>query len=163
MERSVFIVEDDMFYATILNEELKQSGITNTKIFYTGNALLESLDEQPDIVLLDHKLGDANGVDLLKVIKSKCPETEVIFLSGQEDLSVAVKALKFGAYDYVEKNANAFARVKRLIAKMDQLKNLIKENEQIKRAKTIAVSAIAVFFGVLILLNNIYPRVFVGL
>ena len=163
MKRSVYIIEDDMFYATILNEELKRAGVEKTKIFYTAKDFLKVIDEKPDIVLLDHQLGSENGVDLLRKIKTTYPEIEVIFLSGQEELGVAVKALKYGAFDYVEKNSSAFARVKRLLNRIDHLKRLISENAQVRRAKRLAFSAIAVFFGVLIVLNTIYPKAFTGL
>ena len=63
MKRSVYIIEDDMFYATILNEELKRAGVEKTKIFYTAKDFLKVIDEKPDIVLLDHQLGSENGVD----------------------------------------------------------------------------------------------------
>jgi DNA-binding NtrC family response regulator len=163
MKKSVYIVEDDMFYATILNEELKRSGITDTKLFYDAKSFFKHINEAPDIVLLDHKLGEENGIDVLKKIKSYNPNIEVVFLSGQEDLSVAVNALKFGAYDYVEKNANAFPRVKRLVVRIRKLRQIIKENKELQRAKNIAITSVAALLGVLIFLNFKYPRVFDGL
>jgi DNA-binding NtrC family response regulator len=58
---------------------------------------------QPDVVLLDYKLPDATGLDLLPVIKKEWPEAEVIMLTGHATYDVAVEAMKRGAFHFQEK------------------------------------------------------------
>src|SRR5207249_2149799 len=61
---------------------------------------------QPDVVLLDLRLPDADGLDLLSAIKRNWPETEVIVLSGYGTLDAAVEATKRGAFHFVTKRYN---------------------------------------------------------
>jgi DNA-binding NtrC family response regulator len=76
----------------------------------SGAALHQALDhEQPDVVLLDMKLPDANGLGLLPAIKRRWPATEVIILSGAPNgsgaLSWAAEAVKGGAFGCLSKSA----------------------------------------------------------
>jgi two-component system NtrC family response regulator len=76
----------------------------------SGAALHQALDrEQPDVVLLDMKLPDANGLGLLLAIKQRWPKTEVIVMSGVplegEAASWAVEATKGGAFGVLSKSA----------------------------------------------------------
>lgn len=100
---SIFVVEDDAFYSEIIRATLTNKGYNNLAFFDNGNDCLNSLDRDPDIVILDHMLGQVSGVHVLRQIKSMCPKTQVIFLSGQEDMDVVVRALKLGAMDYIDK------------------------------------------------------------
>ena len=76
----------------------------------SGAALHQALDhEQPDVVLLDMKLPDANGLGLLSAIKQRWPATEVIVLSGAPNgsgaFSWAAEAVKGGAFGCLSKSA----------------------------------------------------------
>jgi DNA-binding NtrC family response regulator len=59
--------------------------------------------QQPDVVLLDIKLPDADGLDLLPLIKKQWPETEVVVLTGNATFEAAVEATKRGAYHFLNK------------------------------------------------------------
>ncbi len=69
MEDQIFIVEDDLFYSTLLQEELRRNGVTKTTVFNDPEEFLKNLSKMPKIVLLDHKLGEHNGIDILKKLK----------------------------------------------------------------------------------------------
>jgi DNA-binding NtrC family response regulator len=70
----------------------------------SGAALKQAFQEQqPDVVLLDIKLPDADGLDLLPQIKKQWPETEVIVLTGNATFEAAVEATKRGAYHFLNK------------------------------------------------------------
>jgi DNA-binding response OmpR family regulator len=100
---SVFIVEDDKFYAEIIRNTLVNEGYKQIQQFDTGGDFLECDVHQPDIVILDHMLGQMSGIHVLREIRAKNSKAQVIFLSGQEDMEVVVNALKLGAFDYIEK------------------------------------------------------------
>ena len=70
----------------------------------TGAALKQAFARpQPDVILLDIKLPDADGLDLLPQIKKQWPETEVIVLTGNATFEAAVEATKRGAYHFLNK------------------------------------------------------------
>jgi DNA-binding NtrC family response regulator len=70
----------------------------------SGAALKQAFTEmQPDVVLLDIKLPDADGLDLLPQIKKQWPESEVIVLTGNATFDAAVEATKRGAYHFLNK------------------------------------------------------------
>jgi two-component system OmpR family response regulator len=118
---SVCLVDDDIMFLKSLEHHLlhKLKSFVQIKSFPSGEDFIKSLGEKPDIVVLDYVLNgtDAhlNGIDVLRKIKERSPETEVIMLSGQDQLEVAIETIKHGAYDYVVKNENAFLKTQNLI------------------------------------------------
>tara|TARA_B110001452_G_C15219112_1_gene422613 strand:- start:575 stop:1045 length:471 start_codon:yes stop_codon:yes gene_type:complete len=133
----IFIVEDDTFYAGLLKNEIVKNRLGEVESFSTGESFMNNLFKMPDIVLLDHNLGSMQGVEILKKIKSLNPNIQVIILSAQDKMKVAITSLKFGAYDYVEKNDFAFDRIKALIKSIAKLNKIVKEQKCLKRAKII--------------------------
>ena len=99
----ILIIDDEKNIRLSLTGILKDEGYT---VISFGN-ILEGLtafeDEDPDAVLLDVKLPDGNGIDTLKQIKSLAPQIPVIMISGNSNISDAVKAIKLGAFDFLEK------------------------------------------------------------
>jgi|TARA_B110000908_G_C10258933_1_gene457658 DNA-binding NtrC family response regulator len=133
----IFIVEDDTFYAGLLKNEIIKNRLGEVESFSSGESFMNNLFKMPDIVLLDHNLGSMQGVDILKNIKSLNPNIQVIILSAQVKMRVAITSLKFGAYDYVEKNDFAFDRIKTLIKSITKFNQIVKEKKRLKIAKII--------------------------
>ena len=100
----IFIVEDDLFYGSMLFDIFENKNFKKVKRIDSGQKCLDSLHENPDIIVLDYHLGDMTGIDVLKKIKIVNPKIEVIFMSAQEQLNTAIKSLEYGAYDYLEKS-----------------------------------------------------------
>ena len=120
----IFIVEDDQFYGTLLSEVLKLRNFKYVKRMESGQKCLESLDEKPDVIILDYNLGDMNGLDLFKKIKKIDPSIKVIFLSGQQSGKVAIKALRLEAYEYFEKSSTSIMNLVKLVQKIANERNL---------------------------------------
>jgi len=150
----IFIVEDNRFYANILAEELQAAKFNHVETYKSGEDCLGNLSKNPDIIILDYCLGKQNGLDVLKQIKLTHPNIQVIFLSAQEKLDVAIQALKFGAYDYVEKNDNAIKRVKAMIFRISSYNELLRETNDIKRMKY--VMALCAVVGIFLLTYFMY-------
>ncbi|MEY4387242.1 MAG: hypothetical protein RLY20_2525 [Verrucomicrobiota bacterium] len=110
MKGSILIVEDAADMRDLLTEVLKANYEIATAEH--GAALKQALTgEQPDVVLLDLGLPDANGLDLLPQIKKQWPDTEVIVLTGNATFEAAIKSTKLGAYHFLSKpfETNALA------------------------------------------------------
>ena len=85
---------------------------------------MDKIEEwQPDIIVLDYYLNaireDAQtGIEILKQIKKMKPDTNVIMISGQEDMETAVETIRHGAYDYIIKNEKAMQRLELVVNKI---------------------------------------------
>ena len=99
----IFVVEDDEWYSRLLVHTLSLNVDYEVRSFRTAGEFLECLHESPDIVTLDYRLPDMNGIDLLKKIKEENNDIQVILISGQNDIDTAVSLLKLGDYDYIVK------------------------------------------------------------
>jgi DNA-binding NtrC family response regulator len=105
-EQTLFIVDDEPLIVKALEKKLTQLGYTNLKTFESGVDCIHSLAENPFVVLLDYQMDDLNGFEVLRKIKRYNPNTYVIMMSSQNDVSKAVETLKFGAFDYLVKGAD---------------------------------------------------------
>ncbi len=106
MKQKVLLVDDQEELRALLSDSLQARGFD--VIEAADGAALNSLltGPQPDAVLLDLKLPDADGLDLLSLLKRQWPETEVIVLSGYATLDLAVEATKRGAFHFQTKPHN---------------------------------------------------------
>ncbi len=102
MKGKILIVDDEPQLRQLLKTILEQD--YNIAEAENGAALQKCLLQDPaDVILLDLKLPDANGLDLLPVIKKAWPDTEVIVLTGEATFDAAVQATKRGAYHFINK------------------------------------------------------------
>lgn len=119
----IFIIEDDPIYRQMLFDHLAQMSHLEIKDFGTGEDCLQYMREKkatPAIVFLDYYLNsiDKNardGLDILVDIKKMLPETEVVMLSGQDKIQVAVEVMKYGSFDYIVKGESAFYRAEKAV------------------------------------------------
>lgn len=107
----VFVVEDNDWFNKMIVHSLSQNPDITVKSFFNGNDLLKALHEIPDVITLDYKLPDTTGNVLLKKIKEFNPNIEVIIISEQDDIEIAVELLKQGAYDYLVKSPDMHSRL----------------------------------------------------
>lgn len=128
----IFFVEDEKFFSNVATKILQDAGFTNIRQFYSGESCKSNLYKNPGIIILDHMLGDTNGIDVLKEIKSVNPNIDVIFLSGQEEMQVAVTSLKYGAFDYVTKSPECLDQLKDSLQRLIQLRERISSKSKEK-------------------------------
>lgn len=129
----IFIVEDDNMYAKMLNHHLSKNPDYQTTILSSGNELLQNLYLNPHLVTLDVSLPDISGSVILKRIKAFNPNIEVIVISGQEDVSMAVDLLRNGAYDYLVKDEDTLQRLWNTILKAKENIELKAEISELKK------------------------------
>lgn len=126
----IFIAEDDRWYAKALQYHLALNKDYEVTVYQNGKELLNELHQNPQVITLDYRLPDMNGEMLLKKIKEVSPKTEVLIISGQEDVSIAMDLLTIGAYDYIVKNSDTKKKVWNSILKIKEnylLKNEVQE------------------------------------
>lgn len=128
----IFVVEDDLWYSKYLNHQLSLNPEYEVKIFNDAKTFLAAMHEMPDIITLDYNLPDMNGSEILKKIKSISPKTNVIIISGQEDIQTAINLLKDGAYDYITKDDNTKNRIFNIIQHIRENIGLQNELQQLR-------------------------------
>lgn len=114
---NLFIVDDNKLMVTALEQCLKQKFGVSLKIstFYDGESCLEKVDKDTQIVILDYFMEGKNGLEVLKSIKKINPKTEVVMLSKNEDIVLAIETFRAGAKDYVVKGPSAWKKILKVV------------------------------------------------
>lgn len=121
---NLFVAADNQLYAESLKQSLEASLDKNIKVeaFISKEECINNIDatHKPDIIVLDYKLNktdDSNNKHTVDKIKEISPETVVIMMSDEKDMPSAIKALRYGAYDYVMKDRFAFSHIRASVKK----------------------------------------------
>ena len=131
MSAEILIVDDNADIRNIINELLIDSGF-KTRVAANYNQALAEIDKKlPDVAILDVKLdkGDNDGIELLSHIKSKNKEIPVIIISGHANIEMAVKSLKHGAFEFIEKPFDQ-ERLLNFVSRAIENYNLKKQNRE---------------------------------
>jgi len=128
----ILFVDDEREILSVVENFLSPQGYRLT-VVDNGLKALELIKERDfDIVFTDLKMPEFSGLELLTAIKEYRPETEVIIVTGFGTIESAIKAMKFGSYDYLQKPIK-LDHLKILIDKVIEEKKLQKENIFLKR------------------------------
>src|SRR4030043_1078212 len=132
MKPSVLIVEDDDTMRETLSHVLKRDGYEVYSENSGSGALSMIKKNIIDLILLDMRLPDVDGLELLKKIKEFDTEILVIMMTAYSDVQTAVSAMKSGAYHYINKPFD-LEELKLLIEKGLETKSLINEVRRLHR------------------------------
>ena len=128
----IFILDDDVWYSELLEYHLSSNPDYELTKFHAAKDCLSSLYLRPSVVTLDYSLPDKTGAEVLKKIKELSPDTQVVVISGQEDVATAVDLLKKGAYDYIVKDEDTPERLWNAINKIRENDSLRKEIDHLR-------------------------------
>ena len=105
MSSEILIIDDNVDIRNILNDLIKDAGY-KTRVAANYNQALKEIDKNlPDVAIIDVKLdkGDNDGIELLNHIKTKNKDIPVIMISGHANIEMAIKSLKSGAFEFIQK------------------------------------------------------------
>jgi two-component system response regulator HydG len=103
---TILVIEDDLTFSRILEGFLVKQGF-KVKISHKGQEGLQLFSESSfDLVLLDYRLPDMTGMEVLIELKKIAPVTQVIIMTSFSDIRTAVKAMQVGAFEYITKPVN---------------------------------------------------------
>lgn len=132
MINKILIIDDDQLVCQSLKKILIKFGF-ETEYCLDGELAIEKVEEiEPDLILLDIYLTSVNGLDLLKSIHNKFFNIPVIMITAYADVSIAVKAMKLGAQDFLLKPLD-LDQLKITIDRALNLKNLRTEVEKLQQ------------------------------
>ena len=100
---SILLVDDDEPFRRVLKRELERLGFGVEAAASGGEALRAAAAAAPDVVLLDLRLPDMDGVAILRELRTVSPSSEVILLTGHGSIETAIESIRTGAFDYVAK------------------------------------------------------------
>jgi len=102
----ILLVDDEDTIRLFLEKTLRDEGYEAITAATGTEAIEKAREALPDLVLLDLKLPDMNGLEVLKIIKDEIPDICIIMLTAFGDIETAVSAIKSGAFDFVSKPVN---------------------------------------------------------
>ena len=108
MSTEILIIDDNTDIRNIINDLIVEAGY-KTRLAANYNQALNEIDKKlPDVAIIDVKLdkGDNDGLELLSHIKTKNKNIPVIIITGHANVEMAIKALKKGAFEFIEKPFN---------------------------------------------------------
>ena len=123
MDRSpwkVLLVDDEQQFVSTLAERLELRGIA-ARVAYNGDQALEAVEiDAPDVMVLDVIMPGMKGLEVLRHVKAKRPEVQVILLTGQGATRDGIEGMRLGAFDYMIKPLD----IEALVEKMEEAYNV---------------------------------------
>jgi two-component system, response regulator RegA len=106
-EKTLLIVDDDKVFLNRLARAMETRGYAVTAAESVKDGLAAIKDNAPAFAVIDMRLGDGNGMDVISELKRRRPDARGIILTGYGNIASAVTAVKIGAFDYLAKPADA--------------------------------------------------------
>jgi two-component system response regulator RegA len=115
-DRSLLIVEDDKSFLQRLARAMEGRGFTVTTAETVADGITQLETASPAFAVVDMRLEDGNGLDVISALKRRRPDARAIILTGYGNIATAVNAVKLGAVDYLSKPVDADDVVAALLA-----------------------------------------------
>jgi two-component system nitrogen regulation response regulator NtrX len=127
----ILIIDDEMNICLTLQSILEDEGYNCQYAVDADSGLEKFKSFAPEIILLDVKLGEADGLELLDDIFKMEPQAKVIMISGHSGIKEAVDAIKKGAYDFLEKPLS-LTKVKLAVKKAHEFSSMSRQYAELK-------------------------------
>ena len=121
MNKDLLIVDDDLPFKDRLSKSMEKKGFVVESYSNSKSSLQRIKEKNFDFAIVDMRLEDGSGLELIKLIKSLNPNTRSLLLTGYGNIATAVAAIKSGAIDYLPKPAEIDQIYEALIFSKDVL------------------------------------------
>jgi DNA-binding response OmpR family regulator len=111
----VLMVDDNVEHIQLCAEFLPKEEFEMDPAYTGGQAIEKLKTKQYDIVILDYKLPDINGIDLLKKVRPMGLGIPIVFVSAMDDADLSFEAMKEGACDYIVKTFQYYSKLRERI------------------------------------------------
>ncbi len=132
-KNQIFVLDDEDGVRKSLETVLASEGY-NVKSFPAGKELINYMGQMsftaPAVALVDLRLPDMNGVQVMQKIKELSPETEVVMLTGNPNMDSAIESVNLGAYAYILK-PYSMDDIKNVLSRVLEKQRLIRENREL--------------------------------
>ncbi|MBW1973890.1 MAG: hypothetical protein DRG20_05800 [Deltaproteobacteria bacterium] len=134
----VLVVDDVVDTATIIKKLLELEGFRVITAYDGKNALKKAINEKPDAILLDIKLPDIDGIELLKKIKEHLPDVSIVMFTAYASVETVIQSLQDGAIDFIQKpfeNEYLLYSIRKAVEKKRLHDQIKKNREEIEATK----------------------------
>jgi two-component system response regulator AtoC len=128
----LLVVDDDPVTVDLLKEVLSKEGIEVSTALSGEQAVVLGLDNLFDLVITDVRMGEKDGMEVLRFFKKNAPETTVIMITAFGSIETAIEAIREGAYDYISKPFK-LDEIKFTVQRALEQRKLIQENKFYRR------------------------------
>ncbi len=136
MSEKVLLIDDEEEFLSTLSERMEIRGM-DVKTASNADSAVAALDEtEYDAIVLDLQMPEMNGIEMLKAIKVRHPDMQVILLTGHATVEAGIQAMKLGAMDFMEKPADIESLTEK-IKKAQAKKMLIVEEKTASKVNDI--------------------------
>jgi two-component system, response regulator RegA len=118
-ERTLLIVDDDAPLCQRLARAMERRGFVVATADSVAGGVAAAIDQPPAFAVVDMRLGDGRGFDIVTALRKARPGSRIVMLTGYGNIATAVAAVKAGAIDYLPKPADADAVERALLAQED--------------------------------------------
>ncbi|HET6557169.1 MAG TPA: response regulator [Prolixibacteraceae bacterium] len=156
----IFVVEDNQIYNKLVVSYLKTNKYTNVESYLTGEEALQNMHKNPDLVIQDYLLDGITGIEVLIKAKKIAPHVEFIFLSGNDNIDIAINSMKYGASNYIVKDQMALPKLVEKIRQLGSVSEIVQTKKRFKIGVTLFFIGIGLLIAITLFIAIKYPRVF---
>jgi DNA-binding NtrC family response regulator len=111
----LLLVDDEKSFVNILTKRFQRRNIKVTKAYSGADAIQALRSSEFDVAVLDLKMEDMDGIEVLKILKIMDPQLAVIMLTGHGSAAAAKQGIEFGAFDYLTKPCELEALLEKIM------------------------------------------------
>lgn len=128
----IFVIDRNPIHSSLIKYHLNINRFLSVQVFRSGEEYLSRLHKNifSDFLISDFDIGDMDGFELMEKAIEKAPETRIIFLSSNDDSTLAIRLLEAGATDYILKTSKLDIGIGEMIK---NVKYLCQEANQAKK------------------------------